>query len=191
MAVYEITNQEVKSSGDAIGAFIDALGSYHQVGIEIFARYGIIDPKPGDWYITHKVLKAYQEVEQKLGRTTIFSIGEKIPSNAVFPPEIDSIEKALFSINIAYHMNHSINSVIMFDPNTGTIQDGIGNYVVKILGDGEAEITSDTPYPTAFDEGIIFAIAQRFNEASLVTVQEDRSFRSKGGNEDVYLVQWF
>lgn len=191
MAVYQVTNKDVKTSGDSIGAFIEALGNYHQIGVEIFARHGITDPKPGDWYVTQNVLKAYQEVEQKLGKTTLFSIGEKVPSNAVFPPEIDNIEKALYSINIAYHMNHSIHGVSMFDPSTGTVQDGIGNYAVKILGEGEAEITSDTPFPTAFDEGIIFAIAQRFNEASLVTVVEERSTRSQGGNEDVYLVQWF
>jgi hypothetical protein len=36
----------------------------------------------------------------------MFLIGKAIPEKAVLPPEIDSLEKALHSINMAYRMNH-------------------------------------------------------------------------------------
>jgi len=137
------------------------------------------------------ILAAYRELESKLGNAALFTIGEKIPENAVFPPEVDSIEKGLASIDVAYHMNHMKGTQLMFNAQTGDKISGIGNYHFILLSGGEAEIICDNPYPTAFDEGIIFAIAQRFNKASVVYLLQEKSSRSAVGGKDVYLVQWF
>lgn len=192
MAVYKVTNKNIKTSGDAINGFIQGLGDYKESGLEILTRHGIHNPKPGHWYSLEDYLKAFQELETTFGHAALFSVGEKIPETAVLPPDFNSIDKGLELLNIAFHMNHSLDGkTTMFDPATGKIQEGIGNYVCKKINEGEAEITVNNAYPTSFDEGLIFGMAQRFNTASMVQLVEERSSRSKGGDADVYKVLWF
>ncbi|MGC3943719.1 MAG: hypothetical protein QM762_04125 [Chryseolinea sp.] len=191
MAVYQIKNKSIGTSGQALQGFINGLGDNRETGLEVLSRHGIVNPKADQWYSLHDYLQAFRELESSLGPAALYSIGSKIPESAALPPEIDTIEKALGSLDIAYHMNHAIDGQPMFNPATGKKLSGMGGYEFKITGDGEAEITADNPYPTSFDEGLIFAMAQRFNPASMVQVIEERSSRSKGGDKDVYTVQWF
>jgi hypothetical protein len=191
MAAYRIDNKNIKVLGASIKAFIDGLGFYKEVGLQILQKHGIVDPQSDQWYSLQANLDAYRELEMTVGNSTLFVIGEKIPKNAGFPAEIDSIEKALASIDIAYHMNHSLDGKVMFDPATGQMTEGIGHYHFEKTGENQARITCDNPYPTYFDEGIIFAIAQRFKEASFVRLEEGPITRSQGGDKDVYLIQWF
>jgi len=191
MAVYQIKNKNIKTIGDAIHGFTDGLGNYKDTGVEILAKHGLVDIKRGEWYSLADYLKAFAELDKLLGNSALYSVGERILENAVMPPEFNSIEKGLELLNIAFHMNHAIDGTPMFDPKAGKITEGIGNYKVKIINSGEAEITVDNPYPTSFDEGLISALAQKFNPASMVSLVEEKSSRSKGGDVDVYSVQWF
>lgn len=191
MAVYHIEDKSIKVLGDAVRGFIRGLDVFEKIGLEILGKYDLDNPRLGEWYSLENYLKAHQELEQKLGSAALFALGQKVQENAVFPPEIESIEKALASIDIAYHMNHGVNGNPMIDLVTGKMMDGIGNYSCQKIEDGKIEIVADNPYPTAFDEGLILSIAQRFNPISVVQLVEERSSRSKGGNADVFLVQWF
>jgi len=40
-------------------------------------------------------LDTFREIADQVGPNTLYQIGVRIPENAAFPPEIDSIEKAL------------------------------------------------------------------------------------------------
>lgn len=191
MAQYKIDNKNIKVSGESIGAFIDGLGIHRQTGLDILEKYGIGHPEPGHWYPLQDNLDAFRELEQKLGHAALFLIGQKVMESAIAPTEVNTIEKGLASIDVAFHMNHSLKGKPMIDPVTGTKSPGIGNYNFKLLTEGEAEIVCDNPYPTSFDEGLIFAMAQRFNSTSVVQVIEERSSRSRGGEHDVFFIQWF
>ena len=65
----------------------------------------------------------------------------KIPETAVLPPQLDTIEKALTMMDQAYHMNY---------------QNGeIGHYAFEITGKNKGIMTCSSPYPCAYDIGII------------------------------------
>lgn len=191
MAVYQIKNKNLTVSGASIRSFIEALDSHKEIGVEILKKHGIPDPDAVEWYSMRAYLDVYKELEMTIGNSMLFAIGEKVPKNAVFPAGIDTIEKALASIDIAYHMNHALDGKIMFDPTTGKMTEGIGHYHFEMIDENRARIICDNPYPTFFDEGIIFAIAQRFNESSFVALEENSHGRSQGGDKDVYLINWF
>jgi hypothetical protein len=115
-----------------------------------------------------------------LGQNTLFSIGMKIPENANFPPEIESLEKALQSIDVAYHMNHRNGE--------------IGHYRYESVGPKSVKMVCQNPYPCAFDRGIITAMAKRFKpkDSIMVNVMHDDSApcRVKGGASCTYNVRW-
>ncbi|MBI5030397.1 MAG: hypothetical protein HZB51_07710 [Chloroflexi bacterium] len=111
---------------------------------------------------------------------TLLMIGRQIPQNAKWPPDVDTIEKGLRSIDVAYHMNHRGGE--------------IGSYRFEPTGKNSAKMICQNPYPCDFDLGIIDAVAHKFKPANvpMVTVKHDDSqpCRKKGADSCTYLINW-
>ena len=106
------------------------------------------------------------------------------------PPEIDNIEAALASIDVAYHMNHRIQGEVLFDPATGIMKEGIGHYRYQPGGDRGGVMVCETPYPSEFDRGIITGTARRWRPTVEVTLDESKPTRKRGADSCTYLVKW-
>jgi hypothetical protein len=192
MFVAITANAEV--NGETVFSVVDGMGMFKTTALAILAKNGIQDPKPGLWYSQQAWLKAFQEISASIGPYTLYSIGLKIPENAHFPPQIDSIENALRAIDVAYHMNHRIAGQILFDPQTGTTLEGIGHYIFEKAGEREVKMTCHNPYPCDFDKGIIDGMANRFKPAgspfALVRHADTGPCRKKGAEMCEYKVSW-
>lgn len=140
--------ENVEVNGQTVLSVVEGMPVIRQQAIEILARYGIQDPQPGEWYSQQAWLNAFKEIAQTIGPNTLYQIGVKIPDNAQFPPDIDSLHKGLASIDIAYHMNHRGGE--------------IGHYELGEVQERQAVIVCHNPYPCDFDRGIITAIGRRF-----------------------------
>lgn len=113
------------------------------------------------------------------------------PKNAVFPPTVTDIHSALRCVDIAYHMNHSVHGEAMFSPSTGEVREGIGHYGYARAPEKKLiTIDSTTPYPCAFDQGIIIAMAQRFQPTATLTHDTSKPCRKRGGASRAYHVTW-
>ena len=164
---------------------------------EILIKHGIISPKEGDWFSQAKWLDAFKEIAETIGKHTLFSIGKSIPENADFPPEINNLEKALSAIDIAYHMNHRIkNAEILFNPETGEMNEGIGHYKLVNFNakNREAVMECNNPYPCHFDKGIITTMVRRFapNDSldQTIMLNSEKSSRLTGGDTSWYNITW-
>jgi hypothetical protein len=180
MAQFVALSPDVEVNGETVYAVVDGMGAFRSVALEILAENGIADPQPGVWYSQQHWLNAFKKISASLGPNTLFNIGQKIPENAIFPKEIDTIEHALQSIDIAYHANHRNGD--------------IGEYRYQGHGLKTAKIICTNPYPCAFDRGIIAAMANRFKpkETRMVHVKHDDSApcRLKGQESCTYIVTW-
>ena len=109
-------------------------------------------------------------------------IGKAIPEHAKFPPQIDSLQKALAAIDMAYHMNHRNGE--------------IGNYTLKEFDEKNrrAVMVCNNPYPSEFDRGIISTMLRRFKPSGSfkydVTLDTTKETRMNGGERCTYLIQW-
>jgi hypothetical protein len=150
--------------------------------IEILEKHGLANLDENAWYDLQKWLDAFKELSESVWASTLFIIGKEIPSKAKFPPDIDSIEKALYSINIAYHMNHT--------------EGDIGSYDVTMFDAAQrkAVMVCRNPYPSDFDRGILAAIVERFKpqDSTSVEVRLDLSKGSRvnGNDSCTYLISW-
>lgn len=194
MAQFVAINNDVEVNGETVLSVVDGMGAFKERALKILADSGITDPKPGQWYRQQYWLDAFRRISESTGNYTLFNIGKKIPENAQFPPEIDDIFKGLSAIDVAYHMNHRIGNTPLFDPKTGTMQEGIGHYRFKKDGDKKVTMECNNPYPCDFDRGIIEAMAHRFKPsgASIVLVKHDDTApcRKKGHESCTYHVTW-
>jgi hypothetical protein len=146
----------------------------------------IIDPE--SWYSQAAWMRALSRIAREAGPRFLRRIGERIPENAKFPAWVTDIHGAIRSIDIAYHMNHRRDACVMFDSETGAMRDGIGHYGYEAVP-GKQEILSEcrNPYPCPFDEGILFAMARRFQPEADVA-HNTVACRSKGDAACVYRI---
>ena len=179
MAQYKAMAPGVEVNGQTVLSVIDAM-SFKKRALQILAENGIVDPKPDMWYSQQNWLNAFKIIGEEIGPAVLYSIGRAIPENAKFPPEIDSIEKALSVIDVAYHMNHRKGE--------------IGHYKIDKISENSVTMICKNPYPCDFDRGIIEAMAKKFkpNASTIVKVTHDDSApcRKSGANSCSYLVKW-
>ena len=179
MKTFVASSPKVEVNGETIYSIIDGMGVFKTTAIKILSENGIPDPKPGQWYSQQSWLNAFKNISDKVGQSTLYNIGQKIPENAKFPPEINDIHKALSAIDVAYHMNHRNGE--------------IGNYKYEKTDEHSAKITCTNPYPDEFDKGIIVAMGKKFAPSGAtvsVKFDENKPSRTKGADSTTYLVSW-
>lgn len=182
MAQFIPFDPNVEVLGQSIFTVVNAipLGKEHR--LDVLKKHGIENIDVTTWYSQKKYLKVFEELANTLGPNMLFSIGKGVPEHAVFPPQIDSLEKALQAIDIAYRLNHRGGE--------------IGHYkLVRFDSKGRyAEMVSGTPYPSDFDRGIITTMLRRFkpkdSNSYSVSLDESKPTRLQGQNSCTYLIKW-
>lgn len=179
MAQFQSYSQGVLVNGQTVLSLVHGMGAFSKTALQILERHGIQSPDANGWYPQQAWLNAFQEISKSIGPQTLNQIGQSIPKDAKFPPGIDTLEKALASIDGAYHMNHRGGE--------------IGHYTFRKTGEKTGVMECRNPYPCEFDRGIIEAIARRFvRTGSTLKVTHDPSkpCRSKQGDSCTFLVSW-
>lgn len=179
MKTYTAASPNVEVNGETVYAIVDAMDAFKSRALAILTENNISNPKAGQWYKQQDWLNAFKNISEKLGKATLFAIGQKIPENAQFPPEINDVHKALSAIDVAYHMNHRNGF--------------IGNYKYSQTGERTGRMVCDNPYPDEFDRGIIIAMVRKFskqNSMVTVTVDPNAPVREKGGDSTTYDIKW-
>lgn len=182
MAQFVPFERGVEVSGEAVLAVVNALEAGKGTRLKILSKHGIVNPQPHEWYSQEAWLNAFKEISETFGIHTLFAIGEAIPENAIFPPEIDNLRKSLDSIEIGYHLNHRGGE--------------IGHYTLAEFNETKrsAIIICNNPYPSEFDRGIITTMTRKFvpGDSVIFDVQLDttKETRLQGGNSCTFVVTW-
>jgi hypothetical protein len=179
MAQYQAYSPQVMVNGQTVLSVIAGMGAFKETAARILERHAITNPQPNAWYPQQAWLDAFREIAASIGAKTLNQIGRSIPRNARFPPGIDSIEKALGSLDAAYHLNHRGGE--------------IGHYTFSKAGPAKGTVVCQNPYPCEFDRGIIEAMAAQFKRpGSVVRVEHDpaKPCRMKQGDSCTYVVSW-
>ena len=182
----------IEVSGYAVMSVVEGMGVFRETALRILEDHGIRNPVTDEWYKQQSWLNAFEQIAENIGDATLYSIGMKIPENASWPDNIDSIEAALYSIDIAYHMNHRKNGKVMYNSVTGQMTEGIGHYEYEKVSEMEAHVICANPYPCEFDRGIINATVKRFAGINTCTMlnEDNRTCRKKGDNVCKYTIKW-
>lgn len=180
MAQFKAFSDKVEVNGETVLSVVNGVGVFKKQAMDILDKNGIHDPKPGQWFSQQAWLDSFKEIAVKIGPKSLFAIGKAIPANAQFPPDINTIEKALAAIDMAYHMNHRNGE--------------IGHYNLAKVEGRTAKMVCNNPYPCEFDKGIIEAMAQKFKPAdsimAIVEHDDSEACRKNGADTCTYLISW-
>jgi hypothetical protein len=194
MAQFKSFVPNVEVAGITILAFIAGIKQFKERAYEMLSLNGIAEPKVGVWYLQQNYLNAFKLISEKVGPSTLYQIGSSIPANAQWPPNIKSLEDALTSIDVAYHLNHRLNGEILYNPTSNLMKEGIGHYRFTKVDARKAKMVCENPYPCDFDRGLIESVSNKFKPigvAAVVVIHDDtQPCRKKGLHSCTYKISW-
>ncbi len=183
MAQFKPFVPNVEVLGQAVLGIVYGVSDvYQEKMLNILAKYGIMDPQADTWYPQEAWLKAFEEISNTIGIYTLFAIGKAMPEKAKFPPDIQTLEDALKSIDTAYQLNH---------------RGGDSGYYRLISYDAQhrkAVMECRNPYPCHFDRGIILSLVRKFKPRDSykqdVILDLNKECRLDGGDSSTYIISW-
>lgn len=180
-ARFRALDAKVEVNGKTVHSAIDGIGDFKETVLRILAKQGIVNPQPGEWYDQQSWLNALNVISEKMGPEALYDIGLRIPDNWLFPPGIDSLDKALNAIDKAFHMNHRKGL--------------IGHYYFSVVGKNSYEVVCENSYPCDFDRGLLAAFCARLHPKgserhAVVTHVDSKPCRKKGDNSCTFGITW-
>lgn len=168
------------ANAEVLGAsMMPIIGAMGAVALPVLASHNLGHILTDKWYSLQDLLNAFRELHD--ANYDFVAVGMRIPDDARFPPNINSIESALQSLNEAYHLNHQ---------NEG------GGWEVHMISENEIACISSTPYPSDMEYGIIYGLTRRFRPqgVNFTVYHEDtvdgKPNRKNGGQSCLYRVIW-
>jgi hypothetical protein len=194
MAQFKSYEPGIEILGKDLVAPLEGMGAFRKMADSILASTGLTNIVADDshWYPLQWYLDAFKIIAEKTGESTLFQIGKKVMATAQLPP-MDSVEAALGLMDIAYHMNYrNAKGQILFDPTRKpSLQEGIGHYACRLVpGERKALMICSSPFPCAYDRGIVTEFAQHYQAQAKVIHDDAAGCRKNGTDSCQYMVTW-
>ena len=195
---FKVIEAGIENSGESVGAIVEGFRKFPTIAQKYLCKYGFLKPEQNiadldrtRWYPEEAWLMAFEAISNEIGVNSLYGVGKAMIENAVLPPQINDVPSALGSLDIAYHMNHRKNGVIMFDPQTGMMLEGIGHFVTTVdPQEKRVMVVSNTPYPCDFERGIVGGFASRFDPNARTVHDSSSPCRKKGAESCTYVTWW-
>lgn len=189
----------IEVAGGSLRAIVDGFSKYPSVAMKYLTKFGLLKPgatTPSDfdseaWYSQEAWLSAYEAIAKEVGFNSLYTIGKAIVEVTQIPKHVNDIHAGLSSLDVIYHLNHRKNGQVLFNPETGVMLPGIGNYKYQPVPNEKCiTFVCDNPYPCDFDRGLITGLATRFEPQSSTRHDNEAACRKKGAESCTYVVRW-
>jgi hypothetical protein len=130
-----------------VRATLDAFKLVPSLGRAIMHRHDLsLDELTPDGFVpVQRWLDALREIQTRVGLSTVRAVGTRIIENADFPPAFTSVEAVLLALDAIYYVNH---------------RGDVGHYRVSRRPDRAILVGCETPYPRAFERGLVEGICR-------------------------------
>ncbi|HLL55631.1 MAG TPA: hypothetical protein VK447_18870 [Myxococcaceae bacterium] len=193
----ERTYGGVEVSGLAIQAIVEGFQQSSTLvrqmllaeGIGHAGPMGAVDIDTTGWYPLDRSLRVIHQISE-LGDSVLFHIGGRVAEGALLPPWVHDIHHSIQTIDAAFHANHRKNGRSLLDSATGRMREGIGHYLYERAGERRIQVVVNSPYPCAFDRGLLTARARRFQPKAWVLHDDQQPCRKRGAPNCTYQIVW-
>lgn len=143
-------------SGRILAVLPDAVertcGAFDGSMRETMARAGIENPRAREWYDQARLLDVCDRLYESVGAATVERIGRFLPELVDWPADVTTTAEALEALDGWYDGLH---------------RRGAGSVTFERTDDGHGEVRFETPYPDAFECGLVRGIGHHFETDDL------------------------
>ncbi|MDA0244431.1 MAG: hypothetical protein OT477_13520 [Chloroflexi bacterium] len=169
---------ESKIWGRGITVLITACQS-QGLDVEYYLKnFGLTEANADSWWPFQTALDILAEMRVREGNFMgLIAVGHAGPAFQPWPDEITTVEQAFLALDSIAQMAH---------------QGYIGRYVPEMIDPQHIRVTSYTAYPSDFEYGLMYGIAQRFlpQGTSIVIHRFFSPSRLRGDDHCVFDVTW-
>jgi len=176
MAQYIAFDPQAEATGLSLG-IVDGLKKFSQIFTLLLVRNGFDPEVREEWYPMQQFLNVYRDINETFGSATMFYVGMRTMDEVAWPPELDSWQKALSSVDMAYKMNTQGNG---------------GSYLFEPVSDTYVRMVCHNPWPSDYDLGLLKGICNNFPVSGhkiLIRLDESQPNRKTGGDTCVYEIE--
>jgi hypothetical protein len=159
---------------------LEAHGASSETVGHLWAGQGLKDLSEDRWYPVQAYTAFLEAVGKAFGDDALRAMGRAIPGTSKFPPDLDTLPRALQMLDVAYQVNHR-----------GGV---VGRYRCTDLCPGQAIMICENPYPCALDRGILERLVSRFMPEGIlgtVTSRPGKGCRKAGAPACHFEVRWW
>ncbi|WP_157758603.1 hypothetical protein [Cystobacter fuscus] len=193
------TDERIQCLGQNLRIVSSGLGSFWRLASRFMLEEsmgttgpdGLVQFDSEAWYPLTGHLRVLERIRKDFGDVALRQVGASTPRFARAMPAGIDVRAAFQKLDVMYHLNHAVNGQPMFSEHTGQFQDGIGHYLVRSVPHHKQLLCESTgPYPCAFDEGLLLAIARSHEPSAMLTHLEPATCRNRGADRCTYSVAW-
>ena len=128
-----------------VAATLAAFRLVPRVAADILERHHLGEAvrRVSPWTPIQNYLDALRDIQDVVGSVKVRDVGRGIIEHADFPPQFQSVPDVLLALQTIYMVNHRGN---------------VGEYRSARRPDGGVDVTCATPYPRAFEHGLVLGI---------------------------------
>ena len=167
--------------GRVVRAFVDGVtetcGYFEERARRILSRHGIEDPRAGESYPLGAYIDAIHEVQRTTGSNTLNRIGRATPAALPWSHRAETIEDAFSDLGRVFGRAHDGADVgsFQFQPD-----------------DHGGTLVADTPYPDAFEQGLIEGIGKQFGtNTGFIAIDDSGRIQADGGDVREFDLTWW
>lgn len=140
----------------------------------ILSERGLSNPDPGEWYPLSALVEAVEALDRTLD-VDPSDLGKRAAKVVTVPETATDVPGALAVLDDAYGETHR--------------GDDLGGYGFRQIGDDDGRVECDTPYPCAFDRGLVEGVAERV-ASGFVCLREIGACHSGEDDRCTYELSW-
>lgn len=171
--------QTATVDGQFVRAVIDGVtascGYFEDRARRLLAESGLDShPSTTDSYPLSAYVDVLETIEETTGPNTLNRIGQAVPRLLNWPAHVEGVGDALAAFDTLYRRHHADGDA--------------GAYTFERTGETTGTLRSDTPYPAAFERGIVEGIAAMFGtDTGFISVRDGGSTR----DARAYVCTWY
>ncbi len=173
-----LTDISAEVSGKMVMTSLETMGSFRSTILRILESNGILNPQNVKWYPLSLYVNALSKLSQRVGQSPIYMIGMRDVDKMSFPYGSNTIESVLKSLTSAYKMHHR-----------GT---ECGQYILNQIDSISYSLTCNTPYPCAYNKGMIEGLIMRYKKpGEFISVHHDstKPCRDRYGSSCTFIIR--
>jgi len=170
---------DLEVTGELVGAVAGGIEKF-SADARTAARQAVEDAdlapvESDEWYPLGAYVDAIEAIHDLVGDQAVHALGQRVTRAVTFADAVDDVPAALAALDEVYRAQHRGGDA--------------GGYEFRQIGDEDGRIECHTPYPCAFDRGIVEGVAVAHADG-FVCVTEIGACQRDGSGRCTYDVSW-